>query len=262
MSPPIRDGSGNSIGAIRLGDGSEIAEVRTGAGDVLFSAIPDSVDFRWPITDDSTTTLNEVESGNSVDGTLQSGNYVSGLGTGGIHINLDSGNNDFADVSHGGTLDDSTFTLLGWCNPDDASRSDQELWRNGNPNRNIRLIDKGSGTKLNCRVFGYASGFDEVGRALTNGTWEFFAFAVQSDGTTNATAIYQATASDSNVTQTAVGTVSGSVSGQTKETWGEDPSNRDGHFNGQLDHFAYASGSAMSQSEVESFFDVTKGDHI
>jgi len=46
MSPPIRDGSGNDIGAIRLGDGSEISEVRTGAGDVLFSAaipIPDSV---------------------------------------------------------------------------------------------------------------------------------------------------------------------------------------------------------------------------
>jgi len=43
MSPPIRDGSGNDIGAIRLGDGSEISEVRTGAGDVLFSAIPDTV---------------------------------------------------------------------------------------------------------------------------------------------------------------------------------------------------------------------------
>jgi len=42
MSPPIRDGSGNDIGAIRLGDGSEIAEVRTGAGDVLFSAGPES----------------------------------------------------------------------------------------------------------------------------------------------------------------------------------------------------------------------------
>jgi hypothetical protein len=45
MSPPIREGSGSSIGSIRLGDGSEISEVRTGAGDVLFSAgpnIPDS----------------------------------------------------------------------------------------------------------------------------------------------------------------------------------------------------------------------------
>jgi len=37
MSPPIRDGSGNDIGSIRLGDGSEVSEVRTGAGDVLFS---------------------------------------------------------------------------------------------------------------------------------------------------------------------------------------------------------------------------------
>jgi len=45
MSPPIRDGSGSSIGSIRLGDGTEISEVRTGAGDVLFSggAIPDTV---------------------------------------------------------------------------------------------------------------------------------------------------------------------------------------------------------------------------
>jgi hypothetical protein len=49
MSPPIRDGSGSSIGSIRLGDGSEISEVRTGAGDVLFSAttIPDSVIYQF-----------------------------------------------------------------------------------------------------------------------------------------------------------------------------------------------------------------------
>jgi len=39
MSPPIREGSGDSIGAIRLGDGTEISEVRTGAGDVVFDSI-------------------------------------------------------------------------------------------------------------------------------------------------------------------------------------------------------------------------------
>jgi len=55
MSPPIRDGSGNSIGSIRLGDGSEISEVRTGAGDVLFSAttIPDSVVHHYDPTDET-----------------------------------------------------------------------------------------------------------------------------------------------------------------------------------------------------------------
>jgi len=53
MSPPIRDGSGDSIRSIRLGDGSEISEVRTGAGDVLFSAIPDSGAYRLTL-DEST----------------------------------------------------------------------------------------------------------------------------------------------------------------------------------------------------------------
>jgi len=50
MSPPIRDGSGSSIGSIRLGDGTEISEVRTGAGGVLFSgnSVPD------PVTDFTT----------------------------------------------------------------------------------------------------------------------------------------------------------------------------------------------------------------
>jgi len=50
MSPPIRDGSGSSIGSIRLGDGSEISEVRTGAGDVLFSAAPpdSQISFSMP----------------------------------------------------------------------------------------------------------------------------------------------------------------------------------------------------------------------
>jgi len=54
MSPPIRDGSGSSIGAIRLGDGTEISEVRTGAGDVLFSgfSIPGSgLEHRYDATD-------------------------------------------------------------------------------------------------------------------------------------------------------------------------------------------------------------------
>jgi hypothetical protein len=75
MSPPIRDGSGDSIGAIRLGDGSEIAEVRTGAGDVLFSAgPPDSGDLhaRYDATEISATDGDSVstwtdETGNGYD---------------------------------------------------------------------------------------------------------------------------------------------------------------------------------------------------
>jgi hypothetical protein len=75
MSPPIRDGSGNSIGSIRLGDGTEISEVRTGTGDVVFSgdAIPDSVILRYNAEDENTTTA--TDSIGSNDGTLNGVGY-------------------------------------------------------------------------------------------------------------------------------------------------------------------------------------------
>jgi hypothetical protein len=61
MSPPIRDGSGSSIGSIRLGDGSEISEVRTGAGDVLFLSASGSVveDFEASRYDDQGLSLSD-----------------------------------------------------------------------------------------------------------------------------------------------------------------------------------------------------------
>jgi len=62
MSPPIRDGSGSSIGAIRLGDGSEIAEVRTGAGDVVFSANTIVDNFE----DDNATPAGPYDSGETI----------------------------------------------------------------------------------------------------------------------------------------------------------------------------------------------------
>jgi len=74
MSPPIREGSGNSIGSIRLGDGSEISEVRTGAGDVLFSAGTDNAVLRWkmdestgPVTD-NISSKSPTSSGNLNNG--------------------------------------------------------------------------------------------------------------------------------------------------------------------------------------------------
>jgi len=71
MSPPIRDGSGSSIGSIRLGDGSEISEVRTGAGDVLFSAIPDSVVSRWTFDNADTSGDTAIDVFGDNDGTIE-----------------------------------------------------------------------------------------------------------------------------------------------------------------------------------------------
>jgi len=78
MSPPIREGSGDSIGSIRLGDGSEISEVRTGAGDVLFSAGPESTLLAYGSSDNNVY-VHDVGSGFPLNSTLsQAGDQVRG----------------------------------------------------------------------------------------------------------------------------------------------------------------------------------------
>jgi len=78
MSPPIRDGSGNSIGSIRLGDGTEISEVRTGAGDVLFSAVSESTLLAYG-SDDNDVYVHDVGGGFPLNSTLsQAGDNVRG----------------------------------------------------------------------------------------------------------------------------------------------------------------------------------------
>jgi len=77
MSPPIRDGSGNDIGGIRLGDGSEISEVRTGAGDVLFSASGPLLAYG---SDDTNVYVHDVGGGFGLNTTLsQAGSVVRGV---------------------------------------------------------------------------------------------------------------------------------------------------------------------------------------
>jgi len=85
MSPPIRDGSGSSIGSIRLGDGSEISEVRTGAGDVLFSAIPDSEVYRYLTADFTTSSWPDDLNNQDID-TVEGASFDSSIfdSTGGV----------------------------------------------------------------------------------------------------------------------------------------------------------------------------------
>jgi len=109
MSPPIRDGSGNSIGSIRLGDGSEISEVRTGAGDVVFSAappIPNSAILQvdpvasFSSTDDGASITGSIpdESGNGNDlGNDQGGATVVDNGINGVlSLDFDRGPDEYS----------------------------------------------------------------------------------------------------------------------------------------------------------------------
>jgi len=113
MSPPIRDGSGSSIGSIRLGDGTEISEVRTGAGDVLFSAtsIPDSAVHRWKLDDVSTGTV--TDSVGSFDGTVNGTTSVSGTFQGGSASQSSSGtSNQYIDLGNLTILDENRTSAL------------------------------------------------------------------------------------------------------------------------------------------------------
>jgi len=95
MSPPIRNGSGSSIGSIRLGDGTEISEVRTGAGDVLFSGntIPNSVISRYKFEGDFT------DSRNNNDGSgINSPTFTTTAAVGSQAVSLDSSNNESVDL--------------------------------------------------------------------------------------------------------------------------------------------------------------------
>jgi len=104
MSPPIRDGSGSSIGSIRLGDGTEISEVRTGEGDVLFSAgPPNSLVSRYKF-EDNTDTTTATDSVGSNPGTITGASYTTDSEVGSRALDFD-GSNDTVDVGDKSSLD-------------------------------------------------------------------------------------------------------------------------------------------------------------
>jgi len=98
MCPPIRDGSGSSIGNIRLGDGTEISEVRTGAGDVVFSAgpnIPDSVVSLYAFEDDSDTSVAVDSQGSgSNDANITGASYTTTAKVGSLALSHDGSNDE------------------------------------------------------------------------------------------------------------------------------------------------------------------------
>jgi len=126
MSPPIRDGSGNSIGSIRLGDGSEIAEVRTGAGDVLFSAgPPDSGVARYTFDNADTSGGTALDVFNNNDASINGATTgVSGANdtyTTNEAYSFD-GNDDSVDTPVASNYAGAAgFSVAGWVNFDEST---------------------------------------------------------------------------------------------------------------------------------------------
>jgi len=174
MSPPIRDGSGNDIGAIRLGDGTEISEVRTGAGDVVFSAseIPDSVTNHWPADEGSGSTL--FDDRGSADGSINGATWVTdSAAVNGHYLDYD-GADDKTDLPNGALdyTNQSDFTVTAWVFVDDASVNADIL--------NFGGSSSGGGWSIECHSGNLQyvhHGIERVdsGFAFTNGEWVFVA---------------------------------------------------------------------------------------
>jgi len=157
MSPPIRDGSGNSIGAIRLGDGSEISEVRTDAGDVLFSAVSESTLLAYG-TRDNNVYVHDVGGGFPLNTTLsQAGDFVQG----GVSFSPDNsllayGSSDSNVYLHdvgGGFPLNTTLTQAGNRVRSGVSFSpDNSLLAYGDINGDIFVHDMGGGFSLNATL--------------------------------------------------------------------------------------------------------------
>jgi len=174
MSPPIRDGSGNSIGSIRLGDGSEISEVRTGAGDVLFSAttIPDASDLQNPdiyytVTEGSGTSLSDEQG--AIDGTVNGATWESGEGVGDAYLSLD-GTDDDARMNSAPTpsLQDSR-AFAAWVQPDTTS-SPRGCLSHGNTRSNNDLLHYRFRSG-NIQFGDFTSGGTVTGLSFSAGTW-------------------------------------------------------------------------------------------
>jgi len=136
MSPPIRDGSGNSIGSIRLGDGSEIAEVRTGAGDVLFRAaeLPDSAIARYRLEQDFTDSIGTNDGTGKNNPTFTSDSAVGGFA-------IDLAGSAFVEIGTPTPLQftaNDAFSISAWIEADQwdgpNGRSHWVSSRNGNSN--------------------------------------------------------------------------------------------------------------------------------
>jgi len=169
MSPPIRDGSGSSIGSIRLGDGSEISEVRTGAGDVLFSAIPASLVARWTFNsgDISGTTAEDIVAGNhnaTIDGATTGAPGLATTYSTGEAISYD-GSNDrvFEDgIAWDASSEDITWSC--WVNLDNTNSGQILSHEDGTNSRFAFFWD---GNAVSAMVF---DGSSTIGEATSVST--------------------------------------------------------------------------------------------
>jgi len=265
MSPPIRDGSGNSIGSIRLGDGSEIAEVRTGAGDVVFSAIPDSGGaHQWTTDAGSGTTLEDTgTSSTPLDGSINGPDWITGgKGVGDAYLDYDASQNEYvelgtdskSELSH--IVNNGAGTFAFWINPDDTTR--RTVIANGfdgGSNHFCLRIKSGSLDWFMTASNGSFE-FRVTAGTITTNSWQLVVGVA--DGS-SATA-YVADTSDNQVT--AVGTDTSTINTNANNLTdnvniGRTTDGAQDHFNGEID-IGFTDTTSFTKSELDQWLNNTK----
>jgi len=258
MSPPIRDGSGDSIGAIRLGDGSEIAEVRTGAGDVLFSGgIPASGDYQWYINEGSGTT--EIADVGGVDLSINfgQGSWASApAAVEGTILDFDS-DNDRAETTSNVSAD--TFTFGGWVRPQQSNSTGKHWAEIGNATGsqggvNVRHdTPTASNQTIEVDVDGAKTFADE--QFVSVGSWGFYALRADFSAPSMTLQTYDNSQNLVDKTITPSSTASGSYNwaiGASSTGTGKRTAVADYDF-----HF-YADGSTLTDAEIDGLWQATQ----
>jgi len=240
MSPPIREGSGNSIGSIRLGDGTEISEVRTGAGDVLFSAIPDSGDYQWHINEGGGTTLNPNLG--DVTATISGASWVSdSQSVGGYHLshNDDKWQMDSPALS-------TPFTVAGWVRFDSMTSFEEGIAADDSSTWYVSSDGDGALTTVTSRTSRIR------GHPYTSvGEWGFFAFTLT--GTEHRLITFSNTQELADTTNNN----GDNISDQSFYAGGHHDRSGD-NFQGDTDFYVISSGSTLSKSQITELWEATQ----
>jgi hypothetical protein len=255
LAPINLDGSQVSDVTI---DGQSVSAVTMDGDQVFGDAIRDSVTNHWPHDEGSGSTLNDNEA--SLDFSIDGATWQTGAGNGGAYLEYDGGDDRSTESTY--AWDDTTFSWLCWVNPDDLSNY-QVIIQTGDDQSNDYAVAFELGLtsrEINAFINNGDGGSNVVitTSGASTGTWIFLAMA----GSNNDELVfYWGTASDSDLTTAGSQNWDNGLSSSGIAAFGarEENGSFSRHYDGSMDDVLYASGTKMTQSEIESYFDDTKG---
>ncbi len=199
----------------------------------------------------------------SYDGTYNNHTWESGAGNGGYFISADGSStvgNTPTDSAHFGV---DTYTAGCWFRADSASSNSIVMESIDTNNSAADQWSIGVGyTTDEVRFKVNQSTNIEISTSINTGTWYFAAFTA--NASTGDVVAYLGSAADTDLTQVGSSTSYGSANNPgTILSWAahDYSSGINQYFAGDIDDPVFNSGTAVSQAELESHFDSTKGNY-